>query len=287
MRTPIDMTAAEGPSATAEARALLSQLDDGEVDGRADGHGDAFGKGPGDGEVVSLGVLSGADLCVLGGTTHPVCWKALQDAWCLLDPKEQDQLAGVSTMGMLHRGLIRDQPPGRGVRALILPASYTMSAGLAVLLAARKSPALIIATHHESRTPSVTYFQPQGTTAVVEEIPERADNGARSPLDVIFSYRLLSQHRTAAELARWAIKPIPVARYQPRPPRLICFFPRTEFPLAEGGSPATSYQLAVDGDGERAHVHGPDISADLDDQELSRLLAGVVTRWSTGHPSNR
>ena len=97
MRTPIDMTAAEGASATAEARALLSQL--------------------GDGEVVSLGVLSGTDLCVLGGTTHPVCWKALQDAWCLLDQKEQDQLAGVAAMGMLHRGLIRDQPPGRGVRS--------------------------------------------------------------------------------------------------------------------------------------------------------------------------
>ena len=277
MRTPIDMTAAEGASAAADARALLSRL--------GHGHGDGFDKGPGDGEVISLGVLSGADLCVLGGTAHPVCWKALQDAWCLLDQKEQDQLAGIATMGMLHRGLIRDQPPGRGVKALILPASYTMSAGLAVLLAARKSPALIIATHHESRTPSVTYFQPQGTNAVVEEIPERADTGARSPLDVLFSYRLLSQRRAAAELARWAMKPIPVARYQPRPPRLICFFPRTEFPRAEGGSP-TSYQLAIDGDGERAHVHGPDISADLDDQGLSRLLAGVVTRWSTGRPQN-
>jgi hypothetical protein len=277
MRTPIDMTAAEGASAAADARALLSRL--------GDGHGDGFDKGPGDGEVISLGVLSGADLCVLGGTAHPVCWTALQDAWCLLDQKEQDQLAGIATMGMLHRGLIRDQPPGRGVKALILPASYTMSAGLAVLLAARKSPALIIATHHESRTPSVTYFQPQGTNAVVEEIPERADNGARSPLDVLFSYRLLSQHRTAAELARWAMKPIPVARYQPRPPRLICFFPGTEFPRAEGGSP-TSYQLAIDGDGERAHVHGPDISADLDDQGLSRLLAGVVTKWTTGGPGS-
>ena len=82
---------------------------------------------------------------MLGGTaTHPVCWKALQDAWCQLDQKEQDQLAGVAAMGMLHRGLIRDQPPGRGVKALILPASYTMSAGLAVLLSARKSPA----SHH-------------------------------------------------------------------------------------------------------------------------------------------
>jgi len=277
MRTPIDVTAAEGALAAADARALLSRL--------GDGHGDGFDKGPGDGEVISLGVLSGADLCVLGGTAHPVCWKALQDAWCLLDQKEQEQLAGIAAMGMLHRGLLRDQPPGRGVRALILPARYTMSAGLALLLDARKSPALIIATHHESRTPPVTYFQPQGTRAVVEEIPERAGNGARSPLDVIFSYRLLSQHRTAAELARWAIKPIPVARYQPRPPRLICFFPRNEIPRAEGGRPA-SYQLAVDGDGERAHVHGPDISADLDDQGLSRLLAGIVTRWSTGGPGS-
>jgi hypothetical protein len=71
---------------------------------------------------------------------------------------------------MFHRGLVKDQPPGRGVKALFFPACYKLSAELGLLLGARKSPALIIATHHESRTPAVTYFQPRGTTAIVEEV---------------------------------------------------------------------------------------------------------------------
>ena len=39
---------------TMGARALLDQLDDS--------------------KVLSLGVLSGAELCVLGGMGHPACW---------------------------------------------------------------------------------------------------------------------------------------------------------------------------------------------------------------------
>jgi hypothetical protein len=38
---------------------------------------------------------------------------------------------------------IEDQPPGRGVEALIVPASYKLSAELAILVGARRSPALI------------------------------------------------------------------------------------------------------------------------------------------------
>jgi hypothetical protein len=251
----IDTANADG---TLEARALLDQLDDG--------------------EVVSLGVLSGADLCLLGGTEHPVCWDALKGAWRQLDQKEQEQLAANRTLSMIHRGLIKDQPAGRGVKALICPACYKVSPELAILLSARKSPAFVIATHHESRTPAVTYFQPQGTSAVVEEIPERADERtagpARSPLDVIFSYRLLTQALAAGELARWALKPIPAAPYQPKPPRLICFSYHIE-----GDSPV-SYQLTVYGNGEEAHVDGPDISADFSSQELTRFITDLVTKWA-------
>ena len=67
--------------------------------------------------------------------------------------------------------LIRDQPPGRGVEALIFPACYQLSAELGILLDARTCPARIIATHHESRTPAITYFQLRGAGAIVEEIP--------------------------------------------------------------------------------------------------------------------
>jgi hypothetical protein len=242
---------------TAETRALLDQLDDG--------------------KVVSLGVLSGADLCLLGGTEHPVCWDALNRAWRQLNELERERLAETSTEGMLRRGLIKEQPPGRGVRALFVPACYKLSAELRVLLGAGKSPALVIATHHEPRTPAVTYYQPEGSSFLVEEIPERAGKGTagapRRPLDVVFSYRLLTRAFAAAELARWALKPISAARYQPKSPRLICLFRH-----AEGDSPP-SYQLTIYGDGAEARVHGPDISTDFGDQELTRLMTNLIAKW--------
>lgn len=248
---------------TEEARALLDGLDDS--------------------TFVSLGVLFGADLCVLGGTGHPACWKALKSAWQQLTQREQERITDASTRAMLDRDLITEHRPGRGLEALIIPVSYKMSTQLRVLLGARESPAFMIATHHESRTPAVTYFQPWGTSAIVEEVPERmadADQGpARSPLDVMFSYRLSTQAFAAGELARWALKPVPVARYQPKPPRLISFFGRTE-----GGRP-NSYQLTILGNGKKAHIDGPDISADLGRQQLTHFMTDIVAKWADTHRS--
>jgi hypothetical protein len=226
-------------------------------------------------EVVSLGVLSGADLCALGAIEHPVCWEALKGAWWRLDEREREQAAEASALGLLRRGLVDDLPAGRGVEALIGSASYQPGAELGFLLGARQSPSLIIATHHESRTPAISYFQPRGVSAIVEEIPERVDTGMsgalRSPLNVIFGYRLLTPGFAARELARWAMKPIPAARYQPRAPRLIGFFSGSD------GDGVVSYQLAIHADGERAHVDGPDISAELAGDELAALMAGVIS----------
>jgi hypothetical protein len=225
-------------------------------------------------EVISLGVLSGADLCALGATEHPVCWEALKGAWGRLDEREREQLGEASALGLLRRGLVEDRPAGRGLEALIGSASYQPGAELGILLRARQAPALIIATHHESRTPAITYFRPQGISAIVEEIPERVDTGMsgalRSPLNVIFGYRLLTPACAARELARWAMKPIPVARYQPKAPRLIGFFSRSE------GDEVVSYQLAIHADGEKAHVDGPDISAGVGSDELAALMAEII-----------
>jgi hypothetical protein len=104
--------------------------------------------------------------------------------------------------------------------------------------------ASVVATHHESRSPGVTYFQHEGTgpAAIVEEIPERADNGttsgARTPLDIIFSYRLLTPAFAGSELARWALKPIPAAWHQPKPPGLTCFMTDLviDWTLEKGGA---------------------------------------------------
>jgi hypothetical protein len=209
-----------------------------------------------------------------------VCWDALRGAWGRLDVKERAQLTESSAVGMLRRNLVLDQPAGRGVEALIVPTAYKPSAELGVLLGARWSPALIIATHHESRTPAITYFQPQGVSAIVEEIPERVDSGMtgtpRSPLNVIFGYRLLTPAFAARELARWAIKPVAVGRYQPKPPRLICFFA-----CGDGGSP-NSYQLTIHAGGEKVRVDGPDISAELGSSELTALMTGIMAEWTGG-----
>lgn len=248
---------------TVAARVLLDSLDDS--------------------TFVSLGVLFGTDLCVLGGTRHPVCWDALKSAWRQLDQRERDKITESSTQAMLDRDLIIALPSGRGIDALILPACYKMSNKLRILLSAHESPTFMIATHHESRTPAVTYFQPWGTNAIVQEIPERTDGtdpgSPRSPLDVMFSYRLSTHAFAAAELARWALKPIPAARYQPKPPRLICFFGRTE------GDRQASYQLTIHRNGKKAHIDGPDISADFTNHQLTRFLTDVVTKWTETHRS--
>lgn len=248
---------------TAETSALLAALDDS--------------------TFISLGVLFGADLCVLGGTSHPTCWEPLKSAWHQLDPRTREQLTTTSTQAMRDRDLLIEQPPGRGVAALINPGCYKMSGKLRVLLSARESPAFMIATHHESRTPPVTYFQPKATNVIVQEIPERADHDApeslRSPLDAMFSYRLSTQAFAAAGLARWALKPVPAARLKPKPPRLICFFGRTE------RGRQSSYQLTIHRNGKRAHVDGSDVSADFTSQQLTRFLTGVVTEWADSHRS--
>ena len=244
---------------TSETRALLDTLDDR--------------------TFVSLGVMFGADLCVLGGTSHPTCWQPLKNAWHHADQRERDRLTAITTQALRDRGLIIEQPGGRGVRALIIPVCYKLGSKLRILLSARQSPALMIATHHESRTPAVTYFQPQGTNAIVQEIPERADDTARSPLDVMFSYRVSTQAFAAAELARWALKPVPAARYQPKPPRLICFFGRTE------AGRQSSYQLTIHRTGKKAHIDGPDISADFGTRQLTHFLFDIVTKWADSHRS--
>jgi hypothetical protein len=235
-----------------------------------------------DSTFVSLGVLFGTDLCVLGGASHPACWEPLKSAWRQLDQREREQLTEASTQAMLDRDLLIEQRPGSGIEALVIPA-YKTSDKLRVLLSARESPTFMIATHHESRTPEVSYFQPWGTSAIVQEIPERtaaaAPESARSPLDVMFSYRLSTQPFAARELTRWAFKPVPVGRYQPKPPRLICFFGRTE------GGRQVSYQLTVHRKGRKAHINGPGISADFSSQQLTRFMTDVITKWADTHRS--
>jgi hypothetical protein len=93
----------------------------------------------------------------------------------------------------------------------------------------------------------------------------------------VFSYRLSTQSFAAVEIARWSLKPIPASRYQPKPPRLICFYARTE-----AGRPR-SYQLTVHRTGKKAHIDAPDISADFTPHQLTGFLTDVLTKWADSH----
>jgi hypothetical protein len=121
-------------------------------------------------------------------------------------------------------------------------------------------------------SPNIAAKYPQSFAGVSEEAGR--DKGAGDA--GMFSYRLSTRAFAAAELARWALKPIPVARSKPKPPRLIC--------RAEGGR-QVSYQLTVHRNGKKAHVDGPDISADFGGQQLTRFMTGVVTKWSDSYRS--
>jgi hypothetical protein len=37
--------------------------------------------------------------------------------------------------------------------------------------------------------------------------------------------------------------------------------------------------LSIHADGEKAHVDGPDIAAELDGQELTSLMTDVTSKW--------
>lgn len=215
--------------------------------------------------VVSLGALSGAELCVAGATEHPVCWEPLKTAWEQLDDHERSRISSISTLALLSRSLIENQPHGRGVMALLSP-YYRASAELGILLDARSAPTLIITTRNEPGAPEVTYYHPRGSTVLIQEIPER--DGC--PLETTFSYWLLAYAFAAEELARWTLNP--ASEDQRSGPRLIRFSTRTE-----AASP-TTYELIIRCTGDLAHVDAPDLSADLTPEALTSLLTDAITR---------
>jgi hypothetical protein len=159
---------------TAAARAMLGQVNDG--------------------KSVRLGTLFGFDLCALGATGQPIGWESLRSAWQGLSQWARDDFTETSALYLIERGLIKEPLIGRGLKARYRTARYPMSAELGLLLWARESPAFVVATHQAPRIPPVTYFQVQGSNAIVEEVLELADGGSvQEPLAILYHYRLLSQ----------------------------------------------------------------------------------------------
>lgn len=239
-----------------------------------------------DDAAVSLGVLAGADLCLLGATEYPVCSGELRSAWWELGKKGRGHLSDINTLLMLRRGLIKD-PPARGDRdGLTDEVCFPMSAELSIILGARQSPAFISATQHASRTPAFTYFPTHGTCcpllgigAFVEEVPKRTGDGTRgtdpNPLTVNFSYRLLSPSRAVEELSQWVLEPGQISRDQPQSPRSICFF---ESPSSWRQD---SCELVIRCGGQkdaRVEIDASGILFDLDREELTFFIGELVAQ---------
>jgi hypothetical protein len=248
---------------------------------------DALLAGIGPDGATGLGVLSGADLCLLGATGYPVCSGALRSAWWELGRRGRAQLSDINTLLMLRRGLIKDLPAGPGSAALTVEASHPMSAELSVLLGARQSSAFICATQEGSPAPAFTYFPTGGAHrrvfgpgALVKESPEFTGDdtwqAGASPLAVNSSYRLLSQALAAEELARWAFEPAGAGGGQPHPARSICFFEDQKSNCRD------SYDLVIHCRGAQAHlsIDRLGVSADVDHEGLTSYLGELVAQWS-------
>jgi hypothetical protein len=227
---------------------------------------------------VTLPHLTGADLCVLGGLRHPVCWEPLARAWRSLDAAEMSRIGDTCAGRLVERGLLVQRETV--VDAAGPCAHYALSGGLGGLLAARSDPSLVITTSDGSRTPSVTYYgigsRDNSLQAFVQEIPQRVDDAALplvpDLLALRFRYWLCSPGVAARVLASWAIRPSMDAETRKARPRWVSFLSRARGSEFLGGRVAATGPsvLCVHGDGRNALVFGPDLRGEFSGSEFSR-----------------
>jgi hypothetical protein len=219
-----------------------------------------------DNTYLPLPPLCGADLCMLGDPEHQVFWEPLANAWLGLDARARAQLVESRTRSLVNR-------------ALLSGASFAPAPELAVLLAARRRPSFIVATHPSKRLPSVSYLafgdESNPVRAIVQEIPDLPDceDLARTwgPLSLVFCYRMCTPAAAAGFLARWALKPLPAEPGQKPSPRTVTL-------LRPGETTSVPHQLAVHSDGTRARVDGANVSGALDASDLTRIMSELISK---------
>ena len=248
---PIDLEL-EAAGRAAAARAIFARLD-------SEGY-------------AHLPILTGADLCLLGGPRHPFCWEPLAAAWLSLRPQDRDAYIRARTRRMVEDGrLIESGSVDGGVAG----ARYSVSPELGLLLAARSRPTFVIASHFSLRLAPLTLFavgdEAEPVRGIVMAVPvtplRRAGERAKpSPVDDVFDHLLTTTARAAEFLADRVIRPAPAdSEFQEQPHHLV-----TLYRSGDGLTPAA--RLSVLGNGTTARVTGAGLSGDFDKEMLRTVL---------------
>ena len=248
----------EAAERTAAARAIFAKLDD-------EGY-------------VNLPVLSGADLCMLGGPKHPFFWEPLAAEWLSLRPRARNGYIEARTKGMIEGCRLIEITPGDGYRP---GARYAVSPELGILLAARSRPAFVIASHFSSRLAPLSLFavgdeiEPvRGVVMAVPVIPpDKAGKSSRpSPISDVFDHILTTTAHAAEFLADRVMRPAPTKTpSQKQPPRFVSLF-------RPGTGPTPVAELAVLGNGTTARVTGQGIDGEFDMIALSAIMLDLIGR---------
>jgi len=231
-------------------------------------------RGLDDSTYLPLPPLCGADLCVLGDPVHQVFWEPLANAWRRLDAGVRRQLTESRTRSLANRALLIEETPGIGY---FPSASFALAPELAILLAARRRPSFIIATHPSKRLPSVSYYalgdESNPVRAIVQEIPDLPDREDLTrqwgPLSLVFCYRLCTPAAAAGFLAQWALKPPPAEPGQDPSPRTVTL-------VRPGETTSVPRQLAIHSDGMNARIAGANLPGALDMHDLRRIMSDLI-----------
>jgi hypothetical protein len=224
--------------------------------------------------LVSLGVLGGMDLCILGGPKHPVFPEAVAKAWLNLGDHARKKLIEERTADMVNRGLLTKNPPDGH--------AYSLSPDLGIALAARCRPAFIVTASAGQHLRPLCLFalgdQAEPMRGLVLEAPISLPDNDRKhpnhkklgPLGWLYSYTLLTPGAAALMLAESVSSVPPGTPSSPRqPPYVVILF-------RPGGGLTPAAELSVLGNGTTARVTGAGISGELDKETLRTVLLDLL-----------
>jgi hypothetical protein len=220
--------------------------------------------------IVSLGVLGGIDLCILGGQRHPVFPDVVMRAWLDLSSHARGKLIEKRTADLVERGLLTKNP-GRAH-------AYALSPSLAVALAARCRPAYIVTASAGPDLRPLCLFalgdEAEPVRGLVAEAPIALPGPDREypnflnlgPLRWLYSYALLTPDAAALMLAKW------VGSVPPDSPRDLQQPPYIVTLIRPEAGPEPAAELSVLGDGATARVTGAGVSGEFDKEALQTVL---------------
>jgi hypothetical protein len=230
--------------------------------------------------IVSLGVLGGMDLCILGGPKHPVFPEAVTQAWLKLSDHARKKLIDDRTTDMVDRGLL--------TRSSHAGYAYALSPNLGVALAARCRPAFIVTASAGPHLRPLCLFalgdQAERVRGLVVEAPISLPDTDRKypnykklgPLGWLYNYALLTPDAAAFMLAEWVSSVPPDSPRGPRqPPYVVTLF-------RPGGGLKPAAELSVLGNGTTARVAGAGVSGEFDKETLRTVLLDL---FGTGTPA--